>query len=449
VTRAYRREWIVVLLVWFAALSFVHEVGPQDITRLALTEAIALDGSLRIDRWQEQTPDKAIYRGHYYSDKAPGMSFLALPSFVLLRTAGVLRETNVLPGIWNDRGDIWMLRALASGLGFLLIVILVGRVAEGIEPGTGAITATTLGLGTLAQPLAATMFAHLVVAGLGFAAFVLAWSGLLATTRRDLRFAVGGLCAGLAVFTEYQTVFIAVAVLVYLMLRSARGAVLFAVGAIPSALTLAAYNAAAFDSPFHLSYRYVSSDFASEQAKGFFGIGVPDPERLWRILFTWDGLLLRSPILVLSAVGLVLLWQKRLRAEAVLCGALSLVFLALNAGYYDILGGGSPGPRFFVPALPFLALGLACAFGRWPRLTLVVAVLSIGLMTYRSATWFWPDFQKFLTIWALFGAPIVVGGVLVVLLALSAVILGALNLFEAEAFSLRLRGASELPADDA
>ena len=110
VTRAYRREWIVVILVWASALSFFHEVGPQDITRLALTESIVLDGSLRIDRWQDQTVDKAVYRGHYYSDKAPGMSFLAIPSFVVLRSLGVLREANVAPGIWKDRSDLWTLQ---------------------------------------------------------------------------------------------------------------------------------------------------------------------------------------------------------------------------------------------------------------------------------------------------------------------------------------------------
>jgi hypothetical protein len=390
VTRAYRREWIVVILVWASALSFFHEVGPQDITRLALTESIVLDGSLRIDRWQDQTVDKAVYGGHYYSDKAPGMSFLAIPPFVVLRAAGVLREANVTPGIWKDRSDLWTLRALVGGLGFFALVVLVGRVAEGVEPGTGAITATSVGLGTLAAPLAATMFGHLVAAALGFAAFVAAWSGLGATTRRDLHFAAA---------------------------------------AVPSALALAAYDDAAFDSPFHLSYRYVASNFASEQAKGFFGIGVPDPGRLWQVLFDLDGLLPRSPILVLSAVGLVLLWRKGIRAEAALCGAVTVAFLALNTGYYDILGGGSPGPRFFVPALPFLGVGLACSFGRWPRLTLAVAVLSVALMTYRSGTWFYPDEGRFLTIWSLLGAPIGAGAAFATLLALCAVLLGAWNLF--------------------
>src|SRR5205823_1927616 len=44
-------------------------------------------------------------------------------------------------------------------------------------------------------------------------------------------------------------------------------------------------------------------------------------------------------------------------------------------------GGISPGPRFFVPALPFLALGIAPAFARRPRTTSAVAVASALAMT--------------------------------------------------------------------
>ena len=52
-----------------------------------------------------------------------------------------------------------------------------------------------------------------------------------------------------------------------------------------------------------------------------------------------------------------------MRAEALACAAATLVFALLSVGYFDPYGGESPGPRFLVPALPFLALGLADAAG--------------------------------------------------------------------------------------
>jgi hypothetical protein len=34
---------------------------------------------LDIDRWADRTIDKALFEGHYYADKLPGLSLLAVP----------------------------------------------------------------------------------------------------------------------------------------------------------------------------------------------------------------------------------------------------------------------------------------------------------------------------------------------------------------------------------
>ncbi len=45
---------------------------------------------------------------------------------------------------------------------------------------------------------------------------------------------------------------------------------------------------------------------------------------------------------------------------------------SLSFGYFLPYGGVSPGPRFFIPAVPFLAVGLAPAFARIPIATCAV-----------------------------------------------------------------------------
>src|SRR5262245_13003647 len=53
--------------------------NPQVVTRLGLTLSIVGAGQLHIDRFADYTHDKAPFRGHYYADKVPGLSLLAIP----------------------------------------------------------------------------------------------------------------------------------------------------------------------------------------------------------------------------------------------------------------------------------------------------------------------------------------------------------------------------------
>ena len=402
VTRAYRHEWLLLGLIALTALTFYHDAGAQDTSRLALTQAVYADHSLRVDLWGRGSSDITIYDGHYYSDKAPGMSFLALPAYALLRGSGLVSAGDERAGVWQKRSALFILRLVTGGIAFLIAVFLVGRVAEALAEGTGAASATAFGLGTLMLPLAGTMFGHVTAATLAFAGFVTAWSGLRACS--NLRMLVAGLLTGAAFIVEYQSAVIALVVLVYVLTRSAPSAVPFFGGALVSVAALGAYNSAAFDSPFHFSYGYVREEFADLQDAGLFGIGVPNADSMQIALFSSKGLLVQSPVLVLAAAGLVLAWRAGLRAEAVACGAVAAVLVMISAGYFDPMGGLSPGARFMVPALPFLTVGLPLTFRRWPVATLVTMEISVVAMFYRAGVWSHVDVREFDNVWGILGS---------------------------------------------
>ena len=128
------------------------------------------------------------------------------------------------------------------------------------------------------------------------------------------------------------------------------------------------------------SYRYVDNGFVFAQSKGFFGIDVPHRFATIQVFAGRGGLLVATPVVVAAAYGLVRLWRTR-RAEAAAASLVVAIFVISNSGYFDPYGGGSPGPRFLVVSLPFLALGLAPAFAALPRLTLALAVPSVIAVT--------------------------------------------------------------------
>jgi hypothetical protein len=368
--RAPRHELLLLALVAVAALSVVYPPGAQDVSRLCLTRA-AVHGHLSADTCLHGAVDVASYGGHLYSDKAPGVSILAIPIAEAVR----LRD----PSNWHYRYDfrVWATRVFVQGLALLLCAFLVGRVAEGLTPQTGGPTLVAFALGTEAAALSSAGFAHLPAAALSFAAFLLAW-------RRSPFLA--GLVAGAAVLVEYETGLVALVLAGYVLLTGWRALGRYVLGALPAALALGAYNWAAFGSPFHLSYRYVADTFAANQAAGFFGIHAPSWHAI-RLVFVGDqGLLIDSPLLVAAAAGLVLLWRQR-RAEAAVCTIVVLAFLALDCGYFDPYGGDSPGPRFIAPALPFLALGLPFVLARFRALGAALIAVSVVASTAVALTW--------------------------------------------------------------
>jgi hypothetical protein len=369
--RRPRREALLLGLVAVTALTQVYPPNTQDISRLCLTKALTA-GRLTTDGCIGHTVDRSSYGGHLYSNKAPGMSVLELPAAVAVR----LPE----PEQWVQKGDLrlWAVRLVAAGVPYLLCLLAVGRIAEGLAPGFGGAVLVTLGLGTLMGPLGVACFDHIPAAALGFLAFVLAW-------RRNALAA--GLLAGAALTTEFEAAAVLLTVLAYTALQGGRAALRYAVGTLPGIVLLGAYDWAAFGAPWHTPLHYSLNEYTAAENSGLLGVHLPTAHAT-RLVFVGDrGLLLTSPVLVAAALGLLLLWRRGLRAEALTCAVVSIAFVVAECGYFIPYGGTSPGPRFLVPALPFLAVGLGPAFARWRATTTVLAAISVVANTALLLTW--------------------------------------------------------------
>ncbi|MDX6485893.1 MAG: hypothetical protein QOF43_1046 [Gaiellaceae bacterium] len=366
-----RHELLLLALCAVAALSTVNLINVQDQSRFCLTDALA-HGRLTVDRCIGSTGDRARYAGHLYSNKAPGMSLLALPAALVVGYA----PTSELHQYVGAR--LWLVRLFACGLPFLLAAFLVGRVCEGISPGTGGPALVTFAVGTAAAPFAVVGFDHLPTAAFGFAAFVLAWR------RRPL---AAGLAAGAALLCEYEAAAIVGIVGLYVALLGARSLWRYALGVLPGAALLGAYDFAAFGAPWRTPLPYSDNEYRAVHSTGLLGVHLPNLDSTWLVLAGSGGLLLTSPVLIMAAIGLVMVWRKEMRAEALVCACVSLVFVGAECGYGDPYGGYSPVPRYLIPALPFLCMGFACAFNRLRASTTLFAAMSIAATMTLALTW--------------------------------------------------------------
>ena len=92
-TGNYKRSALIALVVFISYAYFYQAGGWNQNSRFDLLRAILDQHTLRIDAYHSNTKDKALFQGHYYSDKAPGVVLLAIPAVAalrpLLRWAGV------------------------------------------------------------------------------------------------------------------------------------------------------------------------------------------------------------------------------------------------------------------------------------------------------------------------------------------------------------------------
>jgi hypothetical protein len=191
--------------------------------------------------------------------------------------------------------------------------------------------------------------------------------------------------AGLGIVVEYPQALVAAALAGYLVTVRPAFARLaaFAAGVVAGVAPLLVYDAVAFGSPFRISY--ASSEIGPHD-RGLFGVDLPSFRVAVEVLLSGRGLVTLTPVVAAGVAGLVLLHRRGHRAESVLAAVLSGAFLVYASGFFDPFGGFSPGPRFLVPVLPFLALGIAAAYAERSAVVLALALPSLVFMTAATIT---------------------------------------------------------------
>ena len=369
------------LAVFLCALAALvveqHAVGWNELSHFVQVRAFAA-GTPRIDRWHYLTGDRAFFHGHWYGDKAPGLAFFVLPVFKALQLTHVIKATGY--------GGLHVLVLFGSTAPFLLILVLVRRVVERLDPGYGTPVVVTLGLGTILLPFATMLFSHEFSACLGFCAYILIDRERRHRGEEGTGFgslAIAGVLCGYALSTEYPLVLLVLVLgaMVVWRPRPAAAALTFGAGIAIGLIPLLGYDWWAFGDPLHLSYQSVSAN-----SSGLLGMTGPTLSKAVRLLFADRGLLVVTPVVGAAVAGIVVLWREGRRYDALVPAVVCTSYYAFDLSYYLPFGGSVPGPRLMLVMLPFLAVPLAAAYRRAPLATASLALISIVTMVVSTIT---------------------------------------------------------------
>ena len=392
----HRRLWAVCLSSF---LIYLFHIGPlpgvNEIRYINQTRAIVDDGVMHIDRYHHNTMDKGFINGHYYPTAPPGLSLLAIPLYLAVKTL-----LSVIPGSALSQYDVAQYIHVLLGnpdapddfvatypfFDFLIchllftavlcclvstgLMIMLDRALRMFTPGVTETQRLWLlivyAFGTLMFFYSTRFFAHASSALTLFGAFLV----LYGMKRRDLgggwAFAAGML-NGLALFIDYVTFPAVIVIGIYgLFTVEKRDLWRYIVGSSLPVIGLLSYHTLSFGHPFKMPQHLMSGEDGAGYSDQF-GLGFPDPVILLKLLFsTYRGFFLYMPVMLFAAFALLrglLDTHHPHRREWGVIGGIFMALLLFNSCLkINWVGGYIFGPRYLIPAIPFMIIALGEAY---------------------------------------------------------------------------------------
>ena len=441
-----RNATFFVIAVIYLALPNIYPafVSPNEYTRVWMTRAILETQSFRIDPYVRKAfparvSDVAFFGGHFYSDKAIGMSLASLPAIAVLRL--IAPSASILTMLFVARLFSVTIPALIA----LWIVL------KKCETSVAFLTVVGLCLGSVIFPQALGLTGHLpMTIAICIAAALIGRSEV-----SDARAAAAGVLAGAATLVDFTSGIAAIGLLVLLAARthSARKVVLFAICCSALASVQLFVNASCFSGPFDFAYHHeFDPQDQANRAGTLFGIGVPRIEAIRGLTFSrMQGMFVHSPFLLLAIPALFIALKNANRDPLrVWIVAMCAAYFYLNSTLPDWVGGWSLGPRYLTLIYPLLGYLMVDWLEKTPlqKYLLPLLVLSVtwSVLLHLAAmlTWSMPPHWDLLTfpvlqlsaylifrgafapnlfVWS--GAPVIASLALFVLLGVGIIILNA------------------------
>lgn len=422
-------SWI--LFIFFSLLYFSSTVGVMnsvDAPQYALTQALVEKHTTSIEAFSQYVwPDFASYNGHMYSDREPGFSIIAIPFYLI---AKILLPLANYPYLGQHPALTPASRLEVLTYGFMSSLAALGPVLvfyisrklnfsrfssflAGFFLGTGSLM-WKYSAGFIRQPLILVMLLGLFLIYLQ-----------LKQRRKPSILLMTGFLMGLMLITDYLSIFSAsVLALLYAVFIFKQKkdflilSIIYAIiGFIIPMSFLLLYNRISFGKFFTSSRFYYANETQTVQSTFITDLKWSIPLNLlsykpippqafdylkkypylkktfpiytWASAWQYKGILIQSPILFLSLLGLLIMKQKKM------AGILMILFLSYFIPASKISAFFSPtsyDTRYVLPAIGFLFIGLSSAIDALNRQIKPIKLFGLVISSVLGVFSFWNGF---------------------------------------------------------
>ena len=329
VIESQKKRWLIYMAIFFLVnillSSYFIDIWPTPncVSRALPVLAFSENRTLKIDKYAYLTIDKSKVGEHFYSDKAPLPTLLAIPIYEFIKLLGLDKVSNdagrkypvyiaFYVGIadWRDYIITEIIPILIIGglffgsLPFALIVAISFAALHRIKPSISPVLMAMLAwYGSFVFVFSGTFFNHV------FAGFLLLLSFVLL---KKNNYFLSGLSLGLSFLSEYTVILAAPLwfLCVWMKEKKIFPPLIFVAGILPSIFLIATYNWFITGSPWTMLNAYHAAEdlWALHHNYGF---SLPSLNAIWGLSFSgWNGLFNFAPVLYCIAFCIILMLIK-------------------------------------------------------------------------------------------------------------------------------------------
>jgi len=377
------------LTLFFIYAFFIHFGGWNEQSRLLPAISIVDKGKLEIDDYANLTGDRVYLNEHYYSDKAPGTSFLLIPiySFSKFLTNDsynpegkdkiLIPQSQFNTTTYMDASPGPAFK-LASLLGTVLLSSLPGAFVPVIiyfillsltkDRKVSLLIALIFGLGTMIFSYSTVLMGNILPLLLILLSFYI--SAIKKNVSNKVYF-VSGLLLGLSILFDYLSLIFSFLLFIFLIRKGGKKILYLISGGAITVIPLLFYHFIIFNNPLTLPQFYIDPQIFPcvhylatcaqeyyQTAGSSFPLGQYLLSSFYLLFSPYRGLFIYIPFLLFSFLGLKYLYLKN-KPLTIFIAVLFVLYVLGNVFAPLPWAGNSFGPRYILVAVPFLSISTA------------------------------------------------------------------------------------------